>query len=58
MNRLLRLPQVLAVVPVSRASWYAGIKAGRYPRPVPLGPRSVAWRARDVMLILENGTHE
>jgi prophage regulatory protein len=45
---MLRLPQVLALFPVSRASWYAGVKDRRYPAPVKLGSRSVAWRRSDV----------
>ena len=44
-NALLRLPQVLALIPVSRSAWWAGCKSGRYPKPVKLGPRTKAWRA-------------
>jgi prophage regulatory protein len=47
-KRLLRLPEVLRRVPVSRSSWYSGIRAGRYPRPVKLAPRTVAWRETDI----------
>lgn len=52
-HRLWRLPQVLAAFPVSRATWYEGIRAGRFPRPVRLGPRSVAWRASDIQALIE-----
>ncbi|MFL9913939.1 AlpA family phage regulatory protein [Paraburkholderia fungorum] len=52
---LLRLPDVLALVPVSRATWYAGIKAGRYPQPVSLGPRCSAWRASDIQRLVSQG---
>ena len=45
-NALLRLPQVLALIPVSRSAWWAGCKSGRYPKPVKLGPRTTAWRHR------------
>lgn len=47
-NPLLKLPEVLALFPVSRAGWYQGVKVGRYPAPVKLGVRSVAWRRADV----------
>jgi len=47
-QRCLRLPQVLELVPVSRATWYAGVKTGRYPAPVKLGPRAVAWLLHDI----------
>lgn len=45
---LWRLPTVLSHVPVSRSSWFAGVKSGRYPKPVQLGARAVAWRAEDI----------
>lgn len=44
----LRLPQVLQLIPVSRATWWAGCKSGRFPKPVKLGPRTTAWRAEDI----------
>lgn len=36
-SAFLRLPQVLAIVPVSKSSWWKGCKTGRYPKPVKLG---------------------
>jgi prophage regulatory protein len=35
-------------IPVSRSSWWQGIKDGRYPKPVKIGPRMVAWRVQDI----------
>ncbi len=43
-----RLPTVLSIIPVSRSSWWAGIKAGRYPAGVKLGPNITAWRCSDI----------
>ena len=57
-NALLRLPQVLALIPVSRSAWWAGCKSGRYPKPVKLGPRTTAWRAADMAALLEKLTAE
>lgn len=45
---LLRLPAVLAAFPVSRSGWYEGVRSGRYPTPIKLGTRSVAWRRSDI----------
>ena len=55
-ERLLRLNQVLARVPISRATWYAGIRDGRFPPPVKLGARISAWREGDVLVLLDRGT--
>ena len=42
-DRLLRLKEVLEVIPVSRATWYRGGWAGFYPQPEKHG-RSSLWR--------------
>ena len=44
----LRLPQVLAIVPISKSAWWEGCRTGRYPKPVKLGPRTTAWRVEDI----------
>lgn len=56
MNTLLRLTQVLAVIPVSCATWYASNKTGRYPRPVSLGRSCVERGLRDIPRIVTAGT--
>ena len=48
-----RLPQVLKVFPVSKSSWWLGVKEGRYPQGVKLGGgRSTAWRAEDIRALI------
>jgi len=49
----LRLPQVLALVPVCKSSWWAGVKSGRYPAPVKIGKRATAWRADDIYALID-----
>lgn len=54
---LVRLSAILAPdgpIPVSRSSWFAGVKAGRFPAPVKLGPRTTCWRAEDIHALIEN----
>lgn len=43
-----RLPQVLKVIPVSKSTWWQGIKDGRFPKPIKLGPKTTAWRVEDI----------
>lgn len=45
---ILRRNQVEARTGLSRASIYAGVKAGTFPKPVPLGPNSVGWLEHEV----------
>ncbi len=48
-----RLPAILSVFPVSRSTWWAGCKSGRFPKPVKLGPNTTAWRVEDIRELLE-----
>ncbi len=49
-DRKLGIP---GIVPVSRAAWYAGIKNGRYPKPVKLSEKTAAWRVSDIEVLVE-----
>jgi prophage regulatory protein len=50
---------VLSMIPISPSSWWAGIKAGKYPKPVKLGPNTSAWRVEEIRELIkklsENG---
>lgn len=50
-----RLETVLTVYPVGRSSWWKGIKDGRFPAAVKLGPRTTAWRVEDIRRLIEAG---
>ena len=39
------------IIPVSRSTWWNGVRSGKYPKPVKLGPRTTAW-CRDSILKL------
>jgi prophage regulatory protein len=52
----IRLRDVLRLVPVSKSSWWAGIKSGRYPKGVHLGPHTTAWRVEDIRRLMEQVT--
>jgi prophage regulatory protein len=47
-----RLPQILAVYPVSAATWWNMVRDGRAPKSVKLGPRTTAWRASDIRKLI------
>lgn len=60
---LLRLPQIIGnpkanppippIIPVCATSWWAGVKSGKYPKPIKLGPRTTAWRASEVLALVK-----
>lgn len=54
----LRLPAIIAPrgpIPVSKSTWWAGVKSGRYPKPVKLSTRVTAWRVEDIRAFIERG---
>lgn len=32
-------PPIPAIIPVKKSCWWSGVKSGRFPKPVKLGPR-------------------
>lgn len=51
---VLRLRQVLQVFPVSASTWWAGVRSGRYPKPIKLGARATGWRADDIRALIDS----
>lgn len=48
-----RLPQILAVFPVSKSTWWLGVQQGRFPQPVKLTARITAWRVEEIKALIE-----
>ena len=45
-------PYIEARIPVSPASWWAGVKSGKYPQPIKLGSRTTCWRESDIIALI------
>jgi predicted DNA-binding transcriptional regulator AlpA len=55
---LLRLSSILTPdgpIPVGKSTWWDGVRSGRYPKPLKLGPRITVWRAEDIRALVEKG---
>ena len=51
-----RLSSILAPagpIPVSKSTWWQGVKDGRFPKPYKLGPRTTVWKAEDIRSLFE-----
>lgn len=48
-------PASPGLIPVSHATWWRGVKAGRFPQPVRLGGRVTVWRVEDIRKLIETG---
>jgi prophage regulatory protein len=42
-------------IPVSKSTWWAGVKSGRFPKPMKLGQRITVWRAEDIRKLIDRG---
>ncbi len=52
-----RLSHILAPngpIPVSKSTWWQGVKDGRFPKPQKLGPRTTVWLAKDIRALFES----
>ncbi len=49
-------PPINPIYPVSKSTWWAGVRSGRFPKPVKLGPRITAWRVEDIRKLIQQGS--
>jgi len=48
----IRLPQVLHVLGIGKTSFWNGVKAGRFPAPIKLGPRLRVWDVKVIRALI------
>ena len=60
--RFLRLKEVLEIIPVSKSTWWEGIKTGRFPKPYKLGQNITVWKETDISelynTVISGGNHD
>ena len=52
MTGLLRLEQVLRLIPLSESTWWTGCREGRFPQPIHLSKRVTVWKASDIQRLI------
>lgn len=48
-----KAPAIPAIIPISKSAWWAGVRDGRYPKPVKLGKRTTVWHVKDIRALIE-----
>ena len=48
-------PPIPPIIPVRKSTWWKGVKDGRFPKPLKIGPRTTVWRAEDIRKLIETG---
>ncbi|RUR08562.1 helix-turn-helix transcriptional regulator [Legionella septentrionalis] len=46
---------IIPLIPIGKSTWWEGVRSGRFPKPVKLGPRITAWRVEDIKKLIESG---
>ena len=57
-DRFVRLREIIGpggLIPISRTSFYQGIRDGIYPKAVRLGKRTSAWRMSELLRVIQRG---
>ena len=47
------VPPIIPIIPVKKSCWWAGVKSGRFPAAVKLGPNTTAWRVEDIRSLIK-----
>ncbi len=50
----IRLPAIIKLLGIGKTSFYKGVREGRFPKPVKIGPRTSAWRVQDIRSLIES----
>jgi prophage regulatory protein len=45
-------PPIPGIFPVSKSTWWLGVKNGKFPRPIHLSTRVTAWKVEDVLRLI------
>ena len=48
-----KLQTILSVIPVSKSTWWAGVKTGKYPKSIKHGS-STFWKTEDINNLIES----
>jgi predicted DNA-binding transcriptional regulator AlpA len=47
-------PPIPAIMPIGKTQWWEGIREGKYPQPLKLGPKTTVWRVEDIRALIDN----
>lgn len=52
------VPPIPPIIPVKKSCWWAGVKSGRFPKPVKLGLRVTVWRVEEIRKLIASAGGE
>jgi prophage regulatory protein len=52
-----RLSTILKIIPVSKSTWWLGVKTGRFPKSLKLSPNVTVWKVEDITQLISNNNN-
>jgi len=46
------------IIPISKSSWWAGVKTGKYPKPIKLSARCTCWDVNDIRKLIARAVEQ
>jgi prophage regulatory protein len=46
-------PPIIAAIPVSKSRWWEGVRQGKYPAAIKLGPATTVWKVSDIRALID-----
>ncbi|HEX3495916.1 MAG TPA: AlpA family phage regulatory protein [Methylocella sp.] len=43
-------------IPISKSTWWSGVKSGRFPAPIKLGKGITVWRVEDIRALIDKAS--
>lgn len=47
-------PPIPPIIPISRSAFLKGVKEGKYPQPIVLGPRTKVWALASILAVFDS----
>lgn len=45
---------ITGYIPISKSSWLQGVRDGKYPQPIKIGPKTTCWYESDILDYMKN----
>ena len=46
-------PPIQAILPISKSSWWKGVKSGRFPKAIKIGANTTVWREDEIRSLVD-----
>ena len=48
------IPPIQPIIPVTKSTWWDGVKKGKYPKPYKIGNNTTVWRSDEIQALVDD----